>query len=294
MLSDLHSLIGTSSSQRPGTLSQSPVLQANLVYAFQEILYLYLLTARRLMLLNRASNTIRHAIVIHYERRIDDVIRRLQSARENVRSRLEEAKKDIILLGTSTGETGGFEVASTGPEFLVAMLAANVQRRTFTRSLTQPASALTPLGLLPQMPEERSHKEDVVEMYRRRSAQLHFESLRRPQRRVFLGIRSLEEELLALQALTAAQIDSMRSFRSLLPAPGSVGGGTGGTSGGVEARYIDKQLETLQVRADALKQLQDRAADLRDQVKQAIEILDEDHGKAIRVFTVVTVFFLPL
>ncbi|KAM3552768.1 hypothetical protein MY1884_007032 [Beauveria asiatica] len=37
-----------------------------------------------------------------------------------------------------------------------------------------------------------------------------------------------------------------------------------------------------------------RSQRLREQVKQSIEILEEGHGKAIRVFTIVTLFFLPL
>lgn len=41
------------------------------------------------------------------------------------------------------------------------------------------------------------------------------------------------------------------------------------------------------------KTLQDKCAALKEEVKQAIEIL-EGHGKVIRVFTIVTLFFLPL
>ncbi|KAI1630528.1 hypothetical protein F4809DRAFT_636533 [Biscogniauxia mediterranea] len=41
-----------------------------------------------------------------------------------------------------------------------------------------------------------------------------------------------------------------------------------------------------------LAALQSRTRNLREQLKQSIEILEESRGKAIRVFTVVTVFFL--
>ncbi len=35
-------------------------------------------------------------------------------------------------------------------------------------------------------------------------------------------------------------------------------------------------------------------ADLRQRVIENIEVLDEGHGKAVRVFTLVAPFFLPL
>jgi hypothetical protein len=40
--------------------------------------------------------------------------------------------------------------------------------------------------------------------------------------------------------------------------------------------------------------LREKSQLLKEQVKQTIEILEEDHGKAIRVFTFVTLLFLPL
>lgn len=54
------------------------------------------------------------------------------------------------------------------------------------------------------------------------------------------------------------------------------------------------QLSTLTGREDDVDILKIKAKSLKEQVKQTIEILEEDHGKAIRVFTIVTLFFLPL
>ncbi len=41
-------------------------------------------------------------------------------------------------------------------------------------------------------------------------------------------------------------------------------------------------------------ELQESARVLRERVHQLIEIMDEDHGKAIHVFTIATVLFLPM
>jgi hypothetical protein len=40
--------------------------------------------------------------------------------------------------------------------------------------------------------------------------------------------------------------------------------------------------------------LENRTQYLREQLKQSVEILEEDHGKAILVFTMITTIFLPL
>jgi hypothetical protein len=54
------------------------------------------------------------------------------------------------------------------------------------------------------------------------------------------------------------------------------------------------QLSMLTRREVDIDILKVKAKSLKGQVKQTIEILEEDHGKAIRVFTIVTLFFLPL
>jgi hypothetical protein len=48
------------------------------------------------------------------------------------------------------------------------------------------------------------------------------------------------------------------------------------------------------LKAVELEALENRTQSLREQLKQSVEILEEDHGKAILVFTMVTTIFLPL
>jgi 2-hydroxy-3-keto-5-methylthiopentenyl-1-phosphate phosphatase len=62
----------------------------------------------------------------------------------------------------------------------------------------------------------------------------------------------------------------------------------------VEFDYFMKQFDALMAKKDEVMKLTDSTTALGDRVKETIEIMDEDHGKAIRVFTIVTVFFLPM
>lgn len=61
-----------------------------------------------------------------------------------------------------------------------------------------------------------------------------------------------------------------------------------------EQAGLERTLENLDIEAGELDALDHRVHDLRSQLRQSVEILEEDHGKAIFVFTMVTTIFLPL
>jgi Mg2+ and Co2+ transporter CorA len=61
-----------------------------------------------------------------------------------------------------------------------------------------------------------------------------------------------------------------------------------------EHAALQRTLESLDVESGELEALDHRVHDLRSQLRQSVEILEEDHGKAIFVFTMVTTIFLPL
>jgi hypothetical protein len=61
-----------------------------------------------------------------------------------------------------------------------------------------------------------------------------------------------------------------------------------------ESECVSESLKSLQDKAVELEALEKRTQYLREQLKQSVEILEEDHGKAILVFTMITTIFLPL
>lgn len=61
-----------------------------------------------------------------------------------------------------------------------------------------------------------------------------------------------------------------------------------------EQILLQSCLDDLQLVSEDYADLIRRCGPLSNRTKQSLEINEEDHGKAIMVFTVVTVIFLPL
>lgn len=61
-----------------------------------------------------------------------------------------------------------------------------------------------------------------------------------------------------------------------------------------ESECLTAGLKDLDSKITELDALKHRTQYLREQLKQSVEILEEDHGKAILVFTMITTIFLPL
>lgn len=62
----------------------------------------------------------------------------------------------------------------------------------------------------------------------------------------------------------------------------------------LEKKRLDLQDQKLADDSEALAMLERISQVTRHDMKQSIEVPEEGHGKAIRVFTFVTLFFLPL
>ncbi|KAF6814825.1 hypothetical protein CSOJ01_03836 [Colletotrichum sojae] len=167
---------------------------------------------------------------------------------------LDRAKRDIILLGTTKDEIDRLIIAPIGPEFLLASILSNIQNNT------------------------------IVD----------------PKRHKFLEISALEEELEALRMVIQIQSRVFATYGKTLH-PESFQSATidwayvkdRQAMFPLKEKLIVSQSEKLAVDDGALELLQNVAKALRLDLKQSIEILEEGHGKAIRVFTIVTLFFLP-
>ncbi|KAI0138077.1 hypothetical protein F4776DRAFT_654461 [Hypoxylon sp. NC0597] len=272
---ELHYLVATTSHQ--GSESESrPFLPERVFYSFQEILSMYIFTSRQLSYINRLGapqldNEKRQ--VGSYWRRIRSFESDAQAAFARACELLENSKADIILSGITTRSPDTLGIESVGPHFLAVALAANLQNR-------------------PLLPDTDT---DAVQVYQEYTSKLRYQAYRRPRRRVFLEIHRLQEDLEALQNVILSQLQVLENYKRLL-SPGSYRVTDSSRKGlfRIESRYIDSQMRKLLDRSDELRVQLERTNYLKEQVKQAIEILEENHGKAIRVFTIVTVFFLPL
>lgn len=205
-----------------------------------------------------------------------------EGARYSAQNMLQDAKKDIVLLGSTSRDVNSLGAESVGAEFLVLNLITNMQNRKI-------------LGNVLPLPTKNNLDADYIQLYRDYSANLRFRANRRPQRRLFLDINALQEEMAALVVVNAAQktllekylkLTSPQSFRKTTQ--------TRMRLHSTEREFSRKQQRILDTRDTQINDLADSSRYLKEQVKQTIEIVEEDHGKAIRVFTIVTLFFLPL
>ncbi|OTB14861.1 hypothetical protein K445DRAFT_318771 [Daldinia sp. EC12] len=267
---ELHYFITTTPGQGHDSESR-PFLPDKVFFAFQEILLIYLITAKHLSLINKLRTLPPNPKYQQSWAIIRSLEGQAQAAFAKACELLENSKGDIILSGTRS--PGIIGVEAVGPQFLAAALMINLQNR-------------------PLIPKS---KVDAVQVYREYTSKLRYRANCRPRRRVFLQINKLEEELEALQNVTTSQIDLLYNYRTLL-SPDSFRITDSLRTGNfrIESRYVQSQLRKLYDRNHEIHIQRSRAKHIKEEVKQIIEILEEDHGKAIRVFTIVTIFFLPL
>ncbi|KAK8150289.1 hypothetical protein G3M48_003101 [Beauveria asiatica] len=234
----------------PSSSSPAPSLTKDLVDAFEDIVMAHIIKAKHLSLANQwmfngddpnnrgagaapaPAGSARRTPSAEFLTKVEDMIRCGAECLARAHRCLDHARTNLILLSTRTAMGAKISLDYIGIEFLVAILVGHLQHQGINAE---------------------SHPEALLELYQKYTAKLQFEANRKPRRRVFLDIQTLQEELNALRSVIDSQQKLLGNYRDLT-APRR----------------------------------------LREQVKQSIEILEEGHGKAIRVFTIVTLFFLPL
>lgn len=262
-----------------------PQLPSSLVHAFDALLSYYIFTAKQFSLINRSprptdNSRIRTDLL---GVRLQRVKRRCMKVSLDVTDLLANAKKDILLEGTQDQEEDALGLQAVGAEFLMAALVTTVQNRNIN---------LPDAGGLQATAQKSA---DFIDMYKKYNSQIHFEANRRPQKRVFIAIHELEEELRALGRVLQSQRRLLSWYTGKIgPQYIDLSYDAYREPFRFEKRYIERQRQRLWLRQREVARLQEKAAALKRHVGQMIEILEEDHGKAIRVFTIVTLFFLPL
>ncbi|KAI5921592.1 hypothetical protein F4810DRAFT_712415 [Camillea tinctor] len=261
-----------------GTLGDiAHVLPSSLVQVFELVLSMHLVTAQRVSMAVGGNKRSRHNFLktIRVPQNTSSVFlaRGFKNYKEKATTLLSKAQKDLILYNSTTTLTEGVNLRPIGREFLVASILSNLQN---------------------QLIDQGTHL-NVLELYQSKIAKLQYLVNTRPQRRLFLEIKAVEIELGALMNIFNAQYDMFRKYLLILnPDSFHVPDSDRRSQYPLERDYIDEQLQILAAKDEELQVLQLYARDLKSQVKQSVEILEEGHGKAIRVFTIVTLFFLPM
>lgn len=122
-----------------------------------------------------------------------------------------------------------------------------------------------------------------------------FQVNHRPSKRLLRSINLLEEELMALLEINTQQSKLVANYMRVLdektyekPMP------TRRAMFRYENQLLESCQDSLQLTDQEYRYLLARCGPLSNSTKQSLEINEEDHGKAIMVFTIVTIIFLPL
>ncbi|KXG47977.1 Mg2+ transporter protein, CorA-like/Zinc transport protein ZntB [Penicillium griseofulvum] len=184
---------------------------------------------------------------------------------------MKQARRDLVLLSTTTSRAGGVNSTSISPEFLLAVMISNINSHI------------------------NGKKTDLIQMYSRRMMRIANQTAQKPQRRLFLELYGLEDDMYAIRGVIFQQWAAISNYDRLLdPNSYRVTTKARRTLYEVEHDFIEKEQIRLEDRTLDVNGFLNGAAYYRNRIRQHIEILEEGHGKAIRVFTFVTVFFLPL
>ena len=187
---------------------------------------------------------------------------------------LADAHRHAVVWNSVDNQPDGFGLKQVGLEFLLTGTLEALQYR--------------PL-------EDGGTRGELMDVFKERTSRLRFLTRAKPSKILFMEINSLETDLDALLHLTDCQVRMLEKTREAFdPESSEETPPYRLDTFDREASIIRDLKSRLQARETEIAQLQRQASRLRSQVMQAIDVLEEGHVKAIRVFTVVTLFFLPL
>lgn len=104
--------------------------------------------------------------------------------------------------------------------------------------------------------------------------------------KVYDDIKLLREEVDIIKSTLVQQDTTLREFKSTIPLTYGVAS--------LSVAILDRTLDSISQRIDDFDELQSQAETARFLAAQSISLKAESNGKAIIVFTVVTIVFLPL
>ncbi|KAL7770335.1 hypothetical protein CFE70_000268 [Pyrenophora teres f. teres 0-1] len=201
---------------------------------------------------------------------VQHALDKLAQLGQSAQASMTKAEKTIAL---ADPEKNTVSIGPAGPQLLVATILQNLQRRPVLDGVDM----------------------EINQLYQEQTSKLQYQVNQFPRKRLLRDIHGLQEELSVVQLVNLWQQKSFEKFLRVLD-PRSFAKPTLERSNMFqsESECLNDGLKLLESKAIELKALENRTQYLREQLKQGVEILEEDHGKAILVFTMITTIFLPL
>lgn len=105
----------------------------------------------------------------------------------------------------------------------------------------------------------------------------------------------VREELLMIEKITKEQHQILKDYCDVLrPSTFRITTESRISSFELEARRLDKLIDEISDDLNLISTLMDRLESIATQTRNGVEVRQEDQGKAILVFTIMTVVFMPL
>ncbi|KAL7953800.1 hypothetical protein V8C34DRAFT_320505 [Trichoderma compactum] len=225
--------------QSLGILSPGKELMEQLVTVSRQILWSFLLKT--------GSSTV-HPLLKRFWGCVDTI--RRKTAKDRMLDLLDHTKRDVFLSDNKSSDIERApEPQAVGAEFLALALICKSHNLPFEAKTSNP-----------------HHKDNTLKLYKDYASELHYQANQRPQKRVFLDIRDLEEELDALDTLLGHQKECLYKFaRSISPDTLRLTTMTRVAQNRVEKAYQDNHTRQLDMRIQEVQNMKTRLRFLKEQ-----------------------------
>lgn len=295
MIRDVQSLVARPHQHsQVEAVSQCLPLPRSLVMAFQQVLHGFLATSKTLSIVSKRLVDDKEFVKRNHESQLwTSLSVGAEQAMDHAFKHLEQAARDVVLCATD----------GQGPELVSSQKVNALFLATTLLSKAQNGNVNT---------SRSATNLSTIEHYNLAFSQLQQDASRRPRRSLFKDVSAYEGSLRSFRGVLHSQYHTMQHLRDVLLHHRQLAptrhmennsrqladlfpkSPTDGERSTPELRQVQKQLQHLQQQDAEVELSMRRLEQLKASLVQAIEILDEGHGRAIRVFTIVTLVFLPL
>ncbi|KAK2760286.1 hypothetical protein FQN54_002354 [Arachnomyces sp. PD_36] len=199
-------------------------------------------------------------------------VARLVQCGSSAEACMNDAKREIVLM-TYTGDSSDIvSYEAVSPEFVLALVMGDIRSR-----------------------DSSNNTVNLIEVYQNYLLKLQFKVTQRPHQRLLQDIHYVVEELEILREVYRYQHLTLGNYRQILkPSSFRVTTEARISSYTLEGERLVKFGQKIQEEMGTIDALILKAGNLSVQTQRGVEVRNEDHGKAILAFTVVTVVFLPM
>ncbi|OQE20216.1 hypothetical protein PENFLA_c017G00431 [Penicillium flavigenum] len=186
---------------------------------------------------------------------------------------MENAIKDIVLMTYTDQLSDVVTYEAASPSLVIALI--------FGDSYCCKGSGNEPLSL--------------VEIYRAYVLGLQFKAGQHPNRRLLQDICLVREELAIIERISQEQRNALVNYRSVLdPYSFRITTESRVSAFELEKKQLNEHISVIDADITVIGFLVEKLDSLATQTSKGVDVRQEDQAKAILVFTIVTVVFMPL